>query len=323
MLSESSRKELTLELAGLFTEQQACQDQHRSTLDDAQKVILKRKLENYDAKINNLESQLYAQDLDKDADTNRRFRALENKLTKIDFKEQIRIIDNILSEFLEDGSAIFFLNDSLSMAGDLFRVEFKKKLEEDTTDFKHYDIAFTVGGGRLDEIGFLQGLASYLGIDDIQTKEDSRIISEKIFSLIENGSTILIELRKIDLLDSKEDFLCWLVDIFCKSLFNDLPTICQSKEIEQVKLIILVISDDDIMEECSSLEFCCDAEFFSKSKIFSIILQDWSEKDINLWLTKHSGLPRNQIIPMAKSVYKSSRGGTPKLICDALKSKLS
>jgi Effector-associated domain 9 len=322
MLSDSDRRKLTLELADLMKEQDACQSQYRSTLDDAQKVILKRRLENYDAKINNVESQLYGLDLAKDVDANRRSRALENKLTKIDFKEQIRIIDNILSEFIEDGTAIFFVNDSFSMAGDLFRVEFQKILEEDTTDFQHYDIAFTVGG-RLDELGFLQGLASYLGIDDIQTKEDYIIICEKIFNLIENGSTILIELRKIDLLDNKDDFLSWLVDIFCKSLFNDLPIICQSKEIEQVKLIILVSSDDDIMEECSRLEFCCDAQCFSKYQIFPITLKEWSEKDINLWLTKHSGLPKNQITPMAKSVYKSSRGGTPKLICDALKSKLS
>jgi hypothetical protein len=58
-------------------------------------------------------------------------------------------------------------------------------------------------------------------------------------------------------------------------------------------------------------------------KALKIPLQEWSEKEIRTWLTKHSGLSKNKITPMAKSIYRSSRGGTPKLICEALKNKLS
>jgi hypothetical protein len=301
ILDAPQRRKIVSELSDLIKEQEACNS-------------------HYDEKIKNLDSLLSRQDLAEDA--NRRYRALEEKLPRIDFKKQINVIKDILEGFSEYGNAIFFVNDSLYMAGDLFRVELKKILQEETTDLKHYDIAFTVGGS-LDEIGFLQGLASYLDIDTIQTKDDYYVIFEKLLNLIENGSIVFIELRKIDLLENQDSFLCWLLNIFCKSLNDNLTQNCQSKDIEQVKLIILVSSDDNILEKCSSLEIFCDEQDFNENQIFPITLTPWSEKDISLWLTKHSGLLKNQITPMAKSIYRSSRDGTPKLICDALRSKLS
>ncbi|MFM6438830.1 MAG: hypothetical protein ACKPGW_28290, partial [Microcystis panniformis] len=84
-----------------------------------------------------------------------------------------------------------------------------------------------------------------------------------------------------------------------------------------------LIVDDDIFEECSNQPFFCPNQCFNMDQIFAITLKEWTEKDIQIWLTKHSGLPKNKIAPMAKSVYKSSRGGIPKLICDALRNKLS
>ncbi|MDZ8241502.1 MAG: hypothetical protein RMZ69_30850 [Nostoc sp. ChiQUE01a] len=273
-----------------------------------------QKIEELEAKLNNLSSQT--------GNANRSFLALEQKLPKIDFKEQITKIKNILEDLLEYRNAIFLINDSLYMAGDLFSIELKKILEEDTTDLKYYPIVFTVGGS-LDEIGFLQGLAGYLGIGNIQSKDDYDPICNKLNSSIVNGSIIFIEIKKIDLLDNKDSFLCWLLNIFCKFLNDNLVQTCQSKGIELVKLIILVSSDDDILEECSSLEIFCDGQVFKENRIFPITLSQWSEQDINLWLKKYSGLPKNQITAMAKSIFRSSRGGTPKLICEALRSKLS
>ena len=133
----------------------------------------------------------------------------------------------------------------------------------------------------------------------------------------------MIELKKIDLLHSKKDFLSWLVNIFWKSLVEKLPLICKVKDIEQVKFIIIVTSDDDILDECSSLPFFCQEECFNMYHLFAIILKEWSEKEIWDWLIKHSGLPKKQITSIAKSVYQSSRGGTPKLICEKLKNKLN
>ncbi|WP_375495281.1 hypothetical protein [uncultured Nostoc sp.] len=320
MVKDDRRRLIKLEYADLLKEQEACSNQYRSEIDEAQRVRLKRKLEDLDKKIDDLGHQLYSNDLN--ADANRRFRALEDKLPKIDFKKQISIVKNILEQFTEDGAALFLINDSLNMAGDLFRLELKKMLEEETTDLKHYEIAFSIGR-RLDEIGFLQGLGGHLGIDEIENEREYSKVIDKIFGFIENGSIVFIELRKVNLLSNREDFFSWLVNNFWKTLVEKLPLACQYKDIEQVKFIFLAMSDTDICKEYAKLSCFCTEREFDKYKILEIPLKEWSEKDIRDWLTKHSGLSREKNTAIAKDVYESSRGGTPKNIRDALMSTLS
>ncbi|MDZ8025974.1 MAG: hypothetical protein RMX97_14970 [Nostoc sp. DedQUE11] len=321
MVSDAAqRKRIVLELAELMTEQEACMNQYRSTIDEAQRVRLKRKLDDLNNQIERLENKLYGNDLT--GDVHRRFRALEDKLPKIDFKKQIGLVKNILEQFAEDGAALFLINDSLNMAGDLFRLEFKKILDEETTDLKHYEIAFSIDKAS-DEIGFLQGLASYLGIDEIENNREYLKIIEKIFDSIENGSIILIELNKINLLSNTEDFFSWLVHEFWKTLVEKLSLICKVKNLEQVRFILLAMSDTNICDKYSQLSYFCNEIDFDKYKIVEITLKEWSEKDIRDWLIKHSGLPREQISLIAQDIYNSSRGGTPKNICDTLMSTLS
>jgi len=202
------------------------------------------------------------------------------------------------------------------MAGDLFALELKNLLKDETGDLKHYEMAFSVGN-RLDELGFLQGMAAHLGVKEIETEEHYIKIIEKIFSSLITGSIVFVELRKIDLLDNKESFLSWLINVFWKELIEKIDLVCKLKKIEQIRFIILVSSDDDKEEEYSGLSFFC------QSKAFKIPLKDWSEKEIRTWLRKFSLLSTDKIDTMTKSIYKSSRGGTPKLICDSLKNKLS
>jgi hypothetical protein len=320
VLNDAQRRRIVSELADLLEEQEACKNQYRSATDEAQRVRLKRKLEDFDNQIKDLERQLYGNDLTGDA--NRRSRALEDKLPKIDFKKQIVLVKNILDQFAEDGAALFLINDSLNMAGDLFRLEFKKILEEETTDLKHYEIAFSIDR-RLDEIGFLQGLGGHLGIDEIESEGEYSKLIDKIFGFIENGSIVFIELRKINLLSNREDFFSWLVNNFWKTLVEKLPLICQVKDIEQVKFIFLAMSDTDICKEYAQLSCFCTEIDFDKYKILQIPLKEWSEKDIRDWLAKHSGLSKEKNTAIAKDVYESSRGGTPKNIRDALMSTLS
>lgn len=314
------RRIIVSELADLLEEKEACEHQYRSEIDEAQRVRLKRKLDNFGRQIDNLERQLYDNDLT--GDVNRRSRALEDKLPKIDFKKQINTVKNILEQVEEDGAVLFLINDSLNMAGDLFRLELKKILEDETTHFKHYEIAFSIDR-RLDEIGFLQGLGGHLGIDEIENKGEYSKLIDKIFGFIENGTIIFIELRKINLLSNKEDFFSWLVNHFWKTLVEKLPLICQLKNIEQVKFIFLAMSDTDICKEYAQLSYFCTEIDFDKYKILEIPLKEWTEKDIRDWLTKHSGLSKERITAIAKDVYESSRGGTPKNIRDALMSTLS
>ncbi|MBW4687764.1 MAG: hypothetical protein KME40_22310 [Komarekiella atlantica HA4396-MV6] len=320
MVNDDRRKLIKLEYANLVQEQEACSNQYSSTIDEAERVRLKRKLDNLDKKVDELERQLYSNDLN--ADANRRSRALEDKLPKIDFKKQITTVKNILEQFTEDGAALFLINDSLNMAGDLFRLEFKKMLEEETTDLKHYEVAFSIGR-RLDEIGFLQGLGGHLGIDEIENEREYSTVIDKIFGFIGNGSIVFIELRKINLLSNREDFFSWLVNNFWKTLVEKLSLICQFKDIEQVKFIFLAMSDTDICKEYAKLSCFCTEIEFDKYKILEIPLKEWSEKDIRDWLTKHSGLSKEKNTAIARDVYESSRGGTPKNIRDALMSTLS
>ena len=119
MVFADNRRKIALEYADLVQEQEACKKQYRSAIDEAERVRLRRKIDNLENEIHNLECQLYEKDLTSE-DANRRSRALENKLSKIDFKEQVETVQSILDEFTEYGAALFFINDYLKMAGDLF-----------------------------------------------------------------------------------------------------------------------------------------------------------------------------------------------------------
>jgi len=320
MKFDEQRNRITSEIADLFEERNACNSQYRSAIDEAERVRLQRKLNDLDKKIDDLNRQLYGKDLT--VNTNRRSLALEEKLPKIDFKEQIKTVRSILEQFTDYGAALFFISDYLNMAGDLFCLEFRKILNDETTDLKHYEVAFS-NDSRLDEIGFLQGVGNHLGIEQIENQDEySKIIIEKLLSIIKNGSIVFIELKKIDLLDNKEYFLSWLVENFWKDLTNKLPLACRFKDIEQVRFIIL-IADHDIFEECSNQPFFCSNQCFNMSQIFAISLKEWTEKDIQTWLNKYSGLSKNKTATMTNSVYRSSRGGVPKLICDAIRNRLS
>jgi|GEM_PF-2780366 len=319
-MDDIKRKRIISDLADLMQEQDVCHNQYRATIDDAQKLTLERKINDLDNRINNLNSQLFSNDLT--GDTNRRSRALEDKLPKIDFKKQIKVVRNIFEQLVEDGAALFLINDSLNMAGDLFRLELKKILQDETTDLKHYEIAFSIDR-RLDAIGFLQGLGGYLGIDEIKTEEEYLKVIEKFFGFIENGSVVFIELRKINLLSNREDFFSWLVNCFWRTLVEKLPLYCQNKGIEKVKFMLLVISDTDICREYSKLSCFCSEIDFDQYKIVEILLQEWSENDILDWLIRHAGLSRDKSQLIARDIYNSSRGGIPNNIRNALMSTLS
>ena len=59
ILSLSQGKRIVSEIADLLKEREACNSQYRSAIDDAQRVRLKRKLDDLDKKIDDLERQLH------------------------------------------------------------------------------------------------------------------------------------------------------------------------------------------------------------------------------------------------------------------------
>lgn len=324
-------KDIALKMANLVQkeeEREVIYNQYGGLIEEGQRFRLKRQLDDLDREINNLKEQignLNSQQVNKELksqDTNRRVLALENKLSKIDFKEQVNIVKDILDEFLDYGGAIFFINNYLKMAGDLFCLELHEILNEETTDFLHYPIEFSIET-TCNEVAFLERIGNYIGINNINKKEDCSKIIEKLLGLIESGSIILIELKKFDLFDEREFFLSWLVNNFWGKLIEDIPLTCQSKDIDGVRFIIVINSDDDIFEEFSSQSFCCQNQCFNMSKIFAILLENWTESDIQLWLKKYPGLSKTKSTKIAKSVYKSSGDGIPSLVRNALRSKLS
>ncbi|MBO3459907.1 hypothetical protein G7B40_030105 [Aetokthonos hydrillicola Thurmond2011] len=317
----SNRKEIVLQIADLERERDESLEQYRSTIDEAQRIRLKRKLEGDSKKIDKLYNLLDKKDISGDSN-HRRSCALEEKLPKIDFKEQIETVRNILEECAEDGAVLFLVNDSLNMAGNLFCLQLRKILNDETTDFRYFPISFSLDV-RLDEIGFLQRLGDHLGMDTIETEEEYIKIIEKFFCFMENGTIIFIELNKINLLSDMKSFFGWLVNKFWKTLVKTIRLNCEIKDIEQIKFIILAISDTNTDEEYLNSSFFCTEIDFDRNKILAIPLKEWSKKDIHSWLIKYSGLPKHKISSIANDVYKSSNGGNPKYICDALMSTLS
>src|SRR5207248_501812 len=86
-------------------------------------------------------------------------------LPKIDFKEVQSTLEKVFRKTGNDGCAvIFLLQKSMSFGGEHCATRVRDLLEQRTADLKHWRLQFSVGVGRGDECGLLNGLADYLNL---------------------------------------------------------------------------------------------------------------------------------------------------------------
>ena len=324
MLDET-RKKLIDELSILMEKQEAVQKQKLMTIDEDTKVTLQLKIDEYDKQIHELDDKLSKQQISSSSNNSRSL-GLKTKLPQIDFREQIEIVRKNLQKASQSGSLIFLINKSGQMAGDLFQSKFRNLLDDKTVDLRSYSINFTESPiTSLDQKAFLFQLKDKLGIKEVEQENHILAISKiaaRLVNNINNGSIIFLEIHSIELLDNITHFLDWLVGDFFNSLILQLQNICQGRNINRVKLIILIIANDDISSECNP-EFFTQEQKFEYFLLVPIILNNWSIDDVTNWLNNFSALDDTKIDNMSRIIYNSSSGGIPSLIIKSIEKKLN
>jgi hypothetical protein len=124
----------------------------------------------------------------------------DKSLTKIDFSASREIIDfwfNSLAQ--EREAALFLLQNSFSMAGDLCLTILRDRLTQEARSFKHIEIDLVLRHSSQDETGLLEVIAeSFQPIKlTFNSQNDSLVIIQKILSSLQNGSVIFFEFKKI------------------------------------------------------------------------------------------------------------------------------
>jgi hypothetical protein len=248
---------------------------------------------------------------------------LHKKLARLDFREVNQIIDSILARFgREGGAALFLLQQSYSMAGELCIAGIRDRLIEDCNIFKHCPIDLAGRQGAITEQELLNAIAGYFQpIDQMpDLSQYAQAIVQKIRLSLESGSIILFELRRWDELDAQGRLLAWFIDRFWVPLSQELPNI--SQQYRRVRFIAIISSESTLSDECLNLPYYCDGNRVEGHKILELPLRNWTEEDLSDWLDRYSGLQASEIDRLAKRIYKASRSGIPQLAWGKLQEEL-
>lgn len=311
------KKALEERMANLNRDHTLATRQLKGTLSAVDRSRLTEQIKDIEQELDEVEAEL--EQLEKsEQNPNRHHLQIAEKLPEIDFSKIRRTANRIIEKFGKDGGgAIFLLQNSHAMAGDLFTAALREQLQQRTSDFKYHPIRFTSGEGPLDEGGILYRLARRVRVQPIADQEDYiTAIIQTISGSVQSGSIVFFELNRWENLVPQDHFLIWFINRFWQRLINQLPTI--SKDFRRVRFIAVMTSDKSFPSSHLKLPCFCTAKNFDSAKILHLRLENWKMKDIEEWLETFSGLPDSEINRMAENIYQSSMRGIPQLARDAL-----
>ena len=293
----------------------------RKQLDQTSNAVdgnrLKKQIRNIEQELTDVEVDL--EELEKsEQNPNRQHLQIVEKLPEIDFSKIKKTTNKIIEKFGTDGGgAVFLLQNSHAMAGDLFTAALQEQLKQNTRHFWLHPIRFTAAEGSLDELGILHRLARQLNIQPIADQEEYiTAIIQTICGSVQSGSIVFFELKRWENLVPQDRILTWFVTKFWQRLVNQLPVI--RKDFRRVRFIAVMTCEHSLRSEDLKLPCFCTEKTFDPTKILHLPLGNWKIKDIEEWLETFSGLPDSEINRMTENIYQSSLKGIPQLARDAL-----
>ncbi|MGK7874322.1 MAG: hypothetical protein AB4426_13725 [Xenococcaceae cyanobacterium] len=245
----------------------------------------------------------------------------ERNLSKIDFEEARKIIDSILHKFkaqARGGAALFLLQESLSMRGDLCMAEMREQLREYCSHFKHCPVDLSARNQLTSKQELLDAIAHYFNpIEPVSDEtEYAQAIVDKIGSTLQGGSVVFIELNTSDDWLSAEHLLSWFVNAFWLPLTQLHKSI--ASQFPNVRFVVVISVEEPLSEECQKLPCFWREDDFDCQKIVNLPLYPWTEEHIQSWLSTFSGLSVAQIAREARKIYRASRAGIPEIVCNRL-----
>jgi inactive STAND len=331
MLNSEERIKIKKEyLKTLYQKYEASYKQLGRTLSESDKISIREDIKNIEQEIYVIEAEIKELNLLNPTNENyNKQRAYsqewESNFPKIDFKESKSIIDDVLEIFEDDEEeseeAIFLIQQSHSMAGDLLIKHIKSSLQNIGNWSSPCEFAFRLYE-QANTNNFLDYLAKKYEVQ--QVSDNYRIytnhIIEKICNSLTHGSTLFINVDIFSLND-KNNFLEWFVE-FWNELVEKVKQ--RRKGNPLIKLVAVISVGGLVPESCFPKCLCCTKEQFDGKKILELPLQNWEENDINKWLLRHSAIEIKplQIKQMAENIYATTQG-KPTDVYNVLMNELS
>ncbi len=315
-------------LAQLTEEFYAINSQLKTLRDNRDRIVFQRQLDEtlkesgeVEAKLKQVETKLNQLE-NPQKFINQNYLDIKQDLPKIDFREAIKSVEEVINKFgKEGGGAFFILENTFSMAGELCITRSKEILSTQTRDFRSYPIQLT-SESRLDELGLLKRIGDYFNVDFISdSREYALEIANTICQSLQSGSVVLLEINKWEDISNQRENLQWLLKYFWTPLVQQLQII--SQDYRRFKVVILIDSENELDPEFKALDFYCKKDDFDSKKILQLPLNIWTKEDIQNWLECYSGFTASQIDFKAKQIYSKTMNGIPKMVCDALEKELT
>ena len=319
----------TKQLAQLGDELAALGSDIETTSREVDRLPLEKAAERALANIERVERQLSELDAE-DSDQGIRDRGLEKRLQKINFTKAKEAASSIRDQLNKDGgSVLFFLQKSKKQMGhycveEVINVIMGDQIIDGRVEGAYRRIPVDLGSAisQYDECEFLMRLASYFNVEaSTDLKALSQALRQKIRGLIDEGTTIFLEIKSVDDLLEQEAFLDWFVHQFWKPLIDEVMAV--SKKYKS-KFIVALIADSQILTDCSPAYFC-DGESFDCYKLLELPLPNWTIEDIQLWLNRFQSLSpkmknktEEERDRFVQKLHRDSEG-TPESICVSLR----
>lgn len=311
-LDKRARRKINRQYTLLVEEYEALNEQYDECFDAGTKIILKRRIDGIDEKLQDLEQSL----------SNEEPTDLQDKLRYIDFKDIVKEFERLIEKSGRAGGvSLFVVPNGRNMASDLLMLRLQDLLRNDA-NLTPYRISFSEGI-ELNETGLIKGISKYFGVDANGNDLDETLNSLvcKICKSVQTRSILLLEIAEWHRLPTQEKVFSWLCSDFYSRLSSQFDKDVSGKW-RRVHIFIVVVSDEPISNEClqASQSFSSvfqDSNIEKGKRIFNISLKNWSKADIEEWL-EFTGLPEERLVAEANRLYDGSMEGLPLIVQSAI-----
>ena len=303
------KNDLEKEIAGLVIEYELYAEKARTILDPGSQTKLEVRKKQLLKQLEEKEQQL--ESLERQQQTiNRKLLNFDEALPKIDFREARRLIHRVIDDLHLNGggAALFLLQQSRQMAGDLLLSALNDVLSSGVAAPIYYEVAFSPAIGGANETTFLTSMGRYLGVElTHDPAADTTVIQATLCGALRQHSTIVIQLTNWDALGSQNqhEFMQWLLETFWQPLVDELEAVLEDWD---ARVIFVIVANRPLSKECRQLPCFCTVDAFDSRSILEIPLNNWTEQDIRLWLTHHFRLSKPETKRWTRQIYEESEG---------------
>ncbi len=316
MASDIIKEQTVKTLADLQVKYTSACNQVRNTLNDVDKQTLRNQANELEKEIRETENKLTSlESTDSNIQPGHSQIRRPVPVHRIDFRESMTTVKNIVREFgQEGGAALFLMQNCYPMAGECCIAQMRDFLKKEThpNNFRYFPI-YLSKETQPNEYGLLNRLGGHVGIQfcSADLERHAQEIIGKICGMIQSGAIVFIVLNEWDILvEMQGSVLHQFLNLFWQPLVNKLPI--ENKR--RIRFISVITSRGEISPSCREPSFCCTEAKFSFERILELPLRHWKYEDIQDWLETYSGWDAPQIDLFTQHIYNASMDGIPQLI---------